>query len=141
MIQKPLAPAALETATMSIRVERAEFDPVQGYLYYVIFKPQLEIGVEDVQMVAEVDATVSLTENGELADVTFVLPKRLRNPQAVAFICGEGQGTYVEPRVHAAVEGVRGDTVVSVPGRLDVDMAGRIVGMVLHWEPTVTAGE
>ncbi len=124
---------------MGIRVERAEFDPVQGYVYYVVFKPNLEMGVEQVQMVAGVEATVSLTENGDLAEVTFVLPKQLRTPQALAFICGEGQGSYAEPNVHVEVEGIKGDTVVSVPGRLDVDMAGRIVGMVLQWEPVMTA--
>ena len=126
---------------MGMRVERAEFDPVHGYLYYVIFKPNLEIGVDNVKMVAGVEATVSMTENGDLADVTFVLPKQLRNPQALAFICGEGQGSYAEPQVHAAMEGIKGDTVVNVPGRLDVDMAGRIVGMELQWEPALTASE
>ncbi len=124
---------------MSIRVERAEFDPVLGFLYYVAFKPNLEIGVDDVQMSADVEVALSVTENGDLADLTFVLPKQLRNPQALAFICGEGQGSYVEPRVFAAVKGRSGDTVVSVPGRLDVDMAGRIVGMVIQWQPTTAA--
>jgi hypothetical protein len=124
---------------MGIRVERAEFDPVLGFLYYVVFKPNLEIGVEDVQTSSEVEVAVSLTENGELADLTFVLPKQLRNPQALEFICGEGEGSYVEPNVFAAVKERSGDTVISVPGRLDVDMAGRIVGMVIQWQPTTTA--
>jgi hypothetical protein len=90
-------------------------------------------------MTAEVEVAVSLTENGDLADLTFAVPKHLRNPLALSFICGEGQGSYVEPHVFAAVEGRSGDTVVSVPGRLDVDMAGRIVGMVLQWQPTTAA--
>jgi hypothetical protein len=120
-------------------VERAEFDPVQGFLYYVVFKPNLEIGVEDVQTSSEVEVALSLTETGDLADLTFVLPKPLRTPQAVAFICGEGQGSYVEPNVFATVKGKNGDTVVSAPGRLDVDMAGRIVGMVIQWQPTPPA--
>ncbi len=124
---------------MSIRVERAEFDPVLGFLYYVAFKPNLEIGVDDVQMNAEVEVALSVTETGDLADLTFVVPKQLRNPQALTFICGEGEGSYVEPNVFAAVKGKSGDTVVSVPGRLDVDLAGRIVGMVIQWQPTTTA--
>lgn len=124
---------------MSIRVERAEFDPESGFLYYVIFKPNLEVGVEDVQMRADVEVVVSLTENGDLADLTFVVPKPFRNEQALAFICSEGQGSYVEPHVFVAVPGGSGDTVVSVPGRLDVDRAGRIVGMVLQWQPTEPA--
>jgi hypothetical protein len=124
---------------MSIRVKRAEFDPTDGFLYYVIFKPNLEVGVEDLQMRTEVEAVISLTETGELADLSFLVPKMLRNDQALAFICGEGQGSYVEPHVFLAVPGSSGDTVVSVPGRLEVDMAGRIVGMVIQWQPTAEA--
>jgi hypothetical protein len=124
---------------MSIRVERAEFDPTDGFLYYVIFKPNLEVGVENVRMRTEVEAVISLTETGELADLSFIVPKPLRNDQALAFIRGEGQGRYVEPRVYFAVPGATGDTVASVPGRLEVDMAGRIVGMVLQWQPTAEA--
>jgi hypothetical protein len=124
---------------MSIRVQRAEFDPTDGFLYYVIFKPNLEVGVENLQMHTEVEAVISLTETGELADLSFLVPKMLRNEQALAFICGEGRGTYVEPHVFLAVPGSSGDTVVSVPGRLEVDMAGRIVGMVIQWQPTAEA--
>jgi hypothetical protein len=124
---------------MGLRVERAEFDPESGFLYYVIFKPNLQVGVEDVQLRADVEAVVSLTENGDLADLTFVVPKQLRNKMALAFICGDGEGDYVEPHVFVAVRGASGDTVVSVPGRLDVDRAGRIIGMVIQWQPTATA--
>jgi hypothetical protein len=124
---------------MSLKVERADFDPETGFLYYVIFKPNLAVGLEDVQLRADVEVTVSLTENGDLADLSFILPKLFRNEQALAFICGEGRGSYVEPHVFVAVPGCSGDTVVSVPGRLDVDRAGRIVGMVLQWQPTASA--
>lgn len=124
---------------MSIRVERADFDPVQGFIYYVFFKPNLEVGVEDVQVRVNVETVVSLTETGDLADLTFVVPKDLRSEQALVFICGEGRGSYVEPHVFVAVPGSSGDAVVSVSGRLDVDMAGRIVGMGLQWQPTSAA--
>jgi hypothetical protein len=136
VIQKPLTSEAVGIATMSIRVERAEFDPVDGFLYYVIFKPNLGVGVEDVQMRTEVGAVISLTETGELADLSFLVPKSLRNDQALSFICGEGRGSYVEPNVFVVLPGPSGDTVASVPGRLEVDMAGRIVGMVIQWQPT-----
>lgn len=124
---------------MSIRVERAEFDPMDGFLYYVMFKPNLEVGVADVRTRAEVQAVISLTETGELADLSFIVPKSLRNQQALAFICGEGQGSYVEPHVFLAMPGTSGDTVVNVPGRLEVDLAGRIVGMVIQWQPNAEA--
>jgi hypothetical protein len=120
---------------MSIRVERAAYDPESGFLYYVIFKPNLKVGVDEVYVREEVEVAISLTEAGDLADLTFVVPKPLRSAEALGFICGDGHGSYVEPRVFVAVPGESGDTVVSVPGRLEVDLAGRIVGMVLHWLP------
>jgi hypothetical protein len=126
---------------MSIRIERTAYDPESGFLYYVIFKSSLVCGIEDVEAHEDVAVAVSLTENGGLADMTFVVPKHLRTPHALAFICGEGQGSYVEPHVFAAIPGESGDTVVSVPGRLEVDMAGRIVGLVLQWAPTGAAAE
>jgi hypothetical protein len=139
VIQNPLVSGTLGIATMSIRVERAAYDPECGFLYYVIFKPNLEVGVENVEVHADVEVAVSLTETGELADLTFVVPKQLRTPNALAFICGEGHGSYVEPHVFVAVPGASGDTVVGVPGRLEVDLAGRIVGMVLQWAPSSAA--
>jgi hypothetical protein len=124
---------------MSLRVERAQFDPVNGFLYYVIFKPNLQVGVDEVQMTSEVEAALSLTENGDLADLTFIVPKQYRNPVALSFVCAEGRGSYQEPHVYVAVEGSSGDTVVRAPGRLDVDLAGRIVGMAIQWQPTQSA--
>ena len=124
---------------MSIRVERAEFDPENGFLYYVIFKPNLEVGAEHVQLRTNVETAISLTETGELAELTFIVPKELRNQQALAFVCGDSQGRYEEPRASMTVSGSRGDTVVNVFGGLEVDMAGRIVGLVLQWQPTGAA--
>jgi hypothetical protein len=124
---------------MSVRVERAEFDPENGFLYYVIFKPNLEVGSEHVQIRANVETSISLTETGELADLAFIVPTELRNQQALSFICGDGQGSYVEPRVSMAVSGFPGDTVVNLLGGLEVDLAGRIVGLVLQWQPTGAA--
>jgi hypothetical protein len=121
---------------MSIRVERAEFDPMDGFLYYVIFKPNLEVGVEDVQMRTEVEVVISLTETGELANLSFIVPKPLRNDRALAFLRGEGPESYVEPHVFLTVPGLSGDTVVNALGRLEVDRAGRIVGMAIQWQPT-----
>ncbi len=122
-----------------IRVERAEFDPESGFLYYVIFKPNLEIGVEDLHSRITVEVAVSVTETGEVADLTFAVPHQLRNSQALFYICGEGQGSYVEPHVFVVVPGASGDTVVSAHGRLDVDVVGRIIGLQLQWQPTSAA--
>ena len=121
-----------------MRVERAEFDPENGFMYYVSFKPNLNIGADDVQTSAQVETGLSLTENGDLADLTFIVPKPLRSPHALSFVCAE-PGQYMEPHVFLAVKGVNGDAVVNAPGRLDVDLAGRIVGMAIQWQPTDTA--
>ena len=121
---------------MSIRVERAAYDPENGFLYYVVFKPTLKIGVDEVQAREDIMVAISLTETEDLADLSFVVPKPLRSAQALSFICGEGGGQYVEPHVLISFGGMTGDTVVSVPGQLEIDMAGRIVGMVLQWMPS-----
>ena len=120
---------------MSIRVERAEFDPLHGFLYYVIFKPNLESGLDDVVGSEEVEVVVALTETGELARVTFIAPKTLRSQQALSFICADEQASYVAPHVYFAFPGRSGDAVQTVPGRLEVDLAGRIVGMLIQWQP------
>jgi len=124
---------------MSLRVERAEFDPENGFLYYVAFKPNLQVGLDEVRVSSEVQATLSLTENGDLADLTFIVPKQYRNSTSLSFVCAEGQGSYFEPHCFVAVRGASGDAVVSAPGRLDVDLAGRIVGMAIQWQPTLSA--
>jgi hypothetical protein len=125
---------------MTIHAQRTAYDPVDGFLYYVTFKPNLEIGVEDVRAEQdEVEVAVSLTETGDLADLSFIVPKHLRSEHALLFLCGEELGKYVEPRIFVALPGKSGDTVASVPGQLELDLAGRIVGMVLRWVPTSAA--
>jgi hypothetical protein len=42
---------------------------------------------------------------------------------------------YIEPRVLIAVPGFSGDAVMNAPAKLDLDLAGRIVGMEIKWQP------
>ena len=120
---------------MSMRVERSDYDPEDGFLYYVCFKPNLEVGKEEIQARMPIEAAVSVSETGELADLSFVLPKQCRNDQALTFIRKEPVADYIEPRVFIAIPGSNGDAVINAPAKLDVDLAGRIVGMEIQWRP------
>ncbi|HWR35486.1 MAG TPA: hypothetical protein VN622_06415 [Clostridia bacterium] len=125
---------------MAFRVERSEYDPQDGFLYYVSFKPNTEIEPENVHARMPVDAAVSVSETGDLADLMFVLPKPCRNDQALTFIRKDEMADYIEPRVFIAVPGYSGDAVVEAPAKLDLDIAGRIVGMEIQWSPEQSRG-
>lgn len=120
---------------MSFRVERSQYDPQDGFLYYVAFKPNLEIETEEVHARMPVEAAVSVSETGDLADLTFTLPKTCRNDQALTFIRKEPRVNCGENRVFIAIPGYSGDAVVTAPAKLDLDLAGRIVGMEIQWSP------
>jgi hypothetical protein len=121
--------------SMTFRVERSQYDPQEGFLYYVAFKPNLEIEADEVHARMPVEAAVSVSETGDLADLTFVLPKTCRNDQALTFIKKEQMAGYAENRVFIAIPGYNGDAVVQAPAKLDLDLAGRIVGMEIQWSP------
>jgi hypothetical protein len=114
---------------MSVRVERTDYDPEAGYLYYVFFNPHWELEAEEVKQRVPLEVAVSLTETGELADVSFTLPKPCRNQQALSFIDREKTVGKVNDRIFVAVPGQNGDAVVKALGALDLDISGRIVGM------------
>jgi hypothetical protein len=120
---------------MGMRIEKSGYDPEDGFLYYVIFKPSLELGDESVSTRMPVSAAVSVTETGELADLVFELPKQCRNDEALHYIRGDNAAEYVEPRVFIVVPGSNGDTAVSAAAKLDLDVLGRIVGMEIQWNP------
>jgi hypothetical protein len=82
-----------------------------------------------------VEAAISVSETGELADLTFELPKLCRNDLALQFIRNDAMTDYIEPRVLIAVPGFSGDAVMNAPAKLDLDLAGRIVGMEIKWQP------
>lgn len=119
-----------------VRVDKSLYDPEYGFLYYVRFKPHMELGDETVSARMPVEAAVSLSETGDLADLAFVLPKPCRNETALSFIRKQSDTNYVEPRVFIAIPGASGDAVVSAPAKLDLDVAGRIVGMEIQFVPS-----
>lgn len=120
---------------MALRVDRSGFDPEDGFTFYVAFKPHMELGTETLTTRMPVEAAVSLSETGELADVAFVVPKPCRNDQALSFIHKQNESNYIEPRVFIAIVGTNGDAVVNAAAKLDIDPAGRIVGMEIEFHP------
>ena len=113
---------------MPLRIERTEYDPESGYLYYVFFNPLWELEADEVKQRVPLEVAVSLTETGELADVTFTVPKPCRNQQALSFINRDQTVGLVNDRIFVAVPGQNGDSVIKALGALDLDIAGRIVG-------------
>lgn len=121
---------------MSFRVERTEYDPQDGFLYYVAFKPSLELEKDEIHARVQVEAALSLSETGDIADLSFVLPKTCRTDQALTFLNRPGETQYLEPRIFIAMPEHSGDAVINAPAKLDLDLAGRIVGMEIHWAPS-----
>ena len=117
------------------QVERSDFDPESGFSYYVSFKPDLSIAGEDISAQMVVQAVVWLSETSNLAEFTFEVPKQCRNSQALKFICKQGAANYAEPRVFIALPGSSGEAAIDLPATLDLDFAGRIVGMEIQWVP------
>ena len=118
---------------MSIRVERTDFDADEGRCqYHVLLKPNSSKEEVSVQIRVPLEVAVSVSENGDLADVSFVLPKKYRSDQAMAFLKKQPAINYVSPRVFLAIPGSSGDSVFNAPANLEVDAAGRIVGLDIH---------
>ena len=120
---------------MAIQVERTEFDEQLGYQYYVAFNSNGTFEEEEVYDRVPVEVAVSLCENGDLADFSFELPKPCRSEAALEFLNGAANARYIEPRVYITMPGLSGDTVARAAGRLELDMAGRVIGLEILWSP------
>ncbi|MGI9102431.1 MAG: hypothetical protein ACR2IF_08280 [Terriglobales bacterium] len=120
---------------MPIQVERSEFDPAVGYQYYLAFNTNGTLDEDEVFERVPVEVAISLCENGDLADVSFELPKRCRAEPALEYLNGSDNARYVEPRVFITLPGLSGDAVAAAAGRLEMDRTGRIIGMDILWSP------
>ncbi len=120
---------------MSIKVNKADYNAEDGFLYYVTFKPNMELGDETVSVRVPVSAAVSLSETGDLADLVFTLPKQYRNDTAISYIRKDTAANVMEGQVLITMPGHDGDAVIDAPAKLDFDAAGRIVGMEIQWRP------
>jgi hypothetical protein len=112
-------------------VKKNNYDPEGGkFQYWVGFKT--DAGDDDVQARIAVEVALSVSENGDLADLSFTVPKACRNDHAMTFLQKQENSNYVESRIFLAVPGRNGDSVLRAPADLQLDRNGRIIAMEIH---------
>lgn len=117
---------------MSLRVARGVFNPEkERFHFYVSFKPTLDPTDEDREVEArhKIDVAVSITETGELADLAFTLPESCCNQHSLQYLHRTYAASVVDDRVFVTVPGMNGDSVLEVHGTLEIDGAGKIMGL------------
>lgn len=122
----------LPFSAMSLRVARGVYNPEKDrFHFYVSFKPTLDPTAEERGAEAEyqIDVAVSITETGELADLAFTLPEFCRNHRCLEYISRTHSASVVDDRVFVTVPGLNGDSVLEAGGILELDGAGKIMGL------------
>jgi hypothetical protein len=116
---------------MPINIKRGTFDPEDGSFQYEL---QFKAVVDDdeIQSSVAIEVAFSVSENGELADLTFMVPKSVRNDQAMKFLRQENNASFVDSRMFIVMPGTNGDTVLRAPAQLELDAAGRIVSLKIN---------
>lgn len=117
---------------MSLRVARGVYNPEKdGFHYYVSFKPTLDPTDEErpVERSYPVDVALSVTETGELADLAFSLPQGMSNRRCLEYLSRTHSAKVVGDRVFVTVPGLSGDSVLEGKGSLELDAAGRLMGL------------
>lgn len=117
---------------MSLRVARGIYNPEKdAFHYYISFKPTLDPTSEDrgSESAFKVEVALSITETGELADISFSLPEHLRDRRSLEYITRTYSASVVEDRVFVTVPGMNGDSVIETVGSLELDGAGKIMGL------------
>ena len=120
---------------MSLRVARGVFNPEkERFHFYVSFKPTLDPTAEErgVESSYPVDVAVSVTETGELADVSFSLPDFCNNRRCLEYLSRTHAASIIEGRVFVTVPGLNGDSVFEADGVLELDGAGKIIGIEIN---------
>ncbi len=117
---------------MAVRIDRGDFDPKNGRFRYFVSFASGEVENDNVHQRVPVEVAVSVSENGDLADVTFQLPKVCRTDLALALLRGEPTAQQIDARVFISVPGCSGDTVISSAAELQMDSAGRILAVNIH---------
>jgi hypothetical protein len=133
----PIAPNVIKIPFlfMSLRVARGVYNPEkERFHYYVSFKPTLDPTDEerDVERSHLVEVAISVTETGELADLAFSLPEPCRSRRSLEYLNRTHSATLIEERVFITVPGMNGDSVLQGKGTLELDGAGRIMGLEIH---------
>ena len=120
---------------MSLRVARGVYNPEkERFHYYVAFKPALDPTMDERGANAsyKIDVALSVTETGELADLAFTLPKPCCNNKTLQFLSGTDSASVVDERVFVTVPGLNGDSVFQAKASLELDHAGRIIGLEIN---------
>lgn len=117
---------------MAIHIERSGFDEQGRCQYHLLLKPRASRDDIEVHMRVPIEVAISVTETGDLADISFEVPKKYRTERALAYVKEHPVATYVDPRVFITVPGHSGDSVLSTAGNLEFDSAGRLVGVDIH---------
>jgi len=124
-------PDVLQNSRMAIQIKREQFDPEAGkYQYHLQFK-QVESDYE-VRANVSVEVAFSISENGELAELSFLLPKAIRSNHAMKYLNQESSVNAVDSRIFIVVPAANGDSVLRAPGDLELDATGCIVGVKIH---------
>jgi hypothetical protein len=119
-------------ALMAFQVDRSAFDPDSGFEYYICFKPPIEVDGDEVESRISIEAAVSVSETGDVADLCFMLPKVCRNEHSLSFLKRDPSVNCVENRVFISIPGLNGDAVFNAPATLELDHAGRIVAIEIN---------
>ena len=117
---------------MAFQVDRSAFDPESGFEYYICFKPEIEVEGDEVRSHISIEAAVSVTETGDVADLSFLLPKMCRNDFALSFLKRDPAALCAENRVFISLPGLNGDAVFNAPATLELDHGGRIVAIEIN---------
>jgi hypothetical protein len=120
---------------MSLRVARGVYNPEkERFHYYVSFKPTLDPTDDerDIEGSHSVEVAISVTETGELADVAFSLPEPCRGRRSLEYLSRTHSATLVDEKVFITIPGMNGDSVLQGKGTLELDAAGRIMGLEIN---------
>lgn len=117
---------------MAFQVDRSPFDPESGFEYYICFKAESEVDGDEVRSRISVEAALSISETGDIADLSFMLPKICRNDHSLCYLKRDPTAACVENRVFVALPGLSGDVVFNAPATLELDHAGRIVAIEIN---------
>jgi len=121
---------------MSLSVARGTFNPEKGrFHFYVAFKPTIDPTSEQrgVEKSFPVDVALSVTETGELADLAFELPHPCcKTKDSQLFLQKTDSAKVIDERVFVTVPGLNGDSVFEATAKLELDGAGRIIGLEIN---------
>lgn len=117
---------------MAFQVDRSAYNPDTGFEYYICFKPASQVDGDEVCARISVEVAVSVSETGDIADLSFLLPKGCRTDHALTYLKKDPTITCVENRIFVSLPGLSGDAVLTAPATLELDNAGRIVAVEIN---------